>query len=165
MDLLNTILLLVVLLILLLRRCCGGETNQQPALDLRVTGAWAEGKRMDPIERPPLNLIDTQGTKLSINLKDAGGEPLPDEGFAWSVTPDDGSVATLATERTLSDGSVEQAGPGSRFLLNTHPGSCVVKVEHAASGRIETMPVNITFSAPGELGLSAGDPFEEPPTP
>lgn len=156
----NTALLFIALgLLILLLRSRGNATPQQPALDLRVTGAWAEA-HMDPIERPPLNLIDTQGTQLSVSTKDAGGEQLPESDFVWSVTPDDGSVATLATERMV-DGNLVQAGPGSRFLLNTHPGSAVVKVEHAPSGRIETMPVNIAFSAAGELGLSAGEPFNE----
>jgi hypothetical protein len=139
------------------------HTPQQPPLDLRVIEVWGGRDTMDPIERPPLNLLDSQGTTLFVNTKDAGGEQLPDDQFTWSLTPDDGSVATLATERVNKAGETVAAPAGARFLINTHPGSVVVKVVSSAGGasREETMPVTIDFSAPGELGLSAGEPFED----
>lgn len=115
---------------------------------------------MANIERPPLNLLDSQGTTVAVKGKNVGGENLPEDQFSWDIQP--AGVADLATSRVDPvTGETIQAPPYSRFVVNTHPGAAVITAAHAASDRTETMPLNVAFSEPGELGLSAGEPFAD----
>lgn len=140
------------------------RSRRQPGtraeLGLHVSEVWRPGGDMANIERPPLNLLDSEGTTISIKGQDKGGEPIPEDQFAWEI--DNPAVATLETSRVdKQSGETVTAPPYSRFIVNTHPGTAMIKVTDAARDRSETMPLNVAFSEPEEMGLSAGSPFQE----
>lgn len=167
--------ILLVLIWRELKKLNAGSPNETVPLDLRSIEVWPDSSTStskerimaDPIVRPDLSILDSQGTTLAVNTKNAGGEQLPESAFAWSVEPSDGSVGSLATERPGKDADGNPititAAPGSRFFVNTHPGEAIVKVVATAAGetREESMKVIVGLSGPGELGLSAGEPFAD----
>jgi hypothetical protein len=119
---------------------------------------------MDPITRPGVTLLDSQGAPISWNNKDAGGEVLPDDRFV--VTTDVEGIVTLSKTRVAKDDAGNDvtvtAPPGTVFAVDTHPGTVNVTVTDSIGGRVEILPITIAFSAPGELGLSVGEAFTDP---
>ena len=118
---------------------------------------------MDPIIRPPVTILDSQGVPLSWNNKDAGGEVLPDDRFVLSLDVE--GIVTLSKTRTAKDADgnpVEVTAPaGSIFAIDTHPGTVNVTITDSIGGRVEILPLTVDFSPPGELGLSVGEAFAD----
>ena len=104
---------------------------------------------MPNVERPAITLVDTEKVLASISAVDQGGAKLPSDQFEWASS--DGNVVLV---ETADD-------PYTRWLRTPNPGVAVVTVTHTPTGNTETMEVTVTFSSPGEIGLSVGTPVPE----
>lgn len=129
-----------------------GGSAARATIGLHVSQVKGNRPTMN-VDRPQLTLTDAEYAVLSINPTDQGGVKLPAEDYSWASS--DPSVADLQATYTNKAGEVVDPGPYGRVLVTPTPGSTSIVVT-AKSGDTETMPVVVTFSASGEIGLSAG---------
>jgi len=116
-----------------------------------ITILGVEGMRMPTVDRGTMTLLDTEKVLLSISGVDLGGVRLPADQFTWASSDE-----TIVMLEAAED-------PYTRWARTPTVGSAVITVTHVPSAGDEVLTLEVGFSAPGEIGLSAGVPVLEAP--
>lgn len=114
------------------------------------------------IDRGSIDLVDTEKVLLSIGARDQGGvaRVIPAAEFEWKSSNAD----AVALEDVVNEDGTP-GDPYTRWARTPAPGQALVTVTHVPTGNTETLSIAVKVSGAGEIGLSAGQPTPETPTP